>query len=1226
MLKNRKWNISSKIALGYLLIFLCMGLSIFFLMNRIYDLQKEVRFIADHDIDVHNLANQIEKNILDMETGQRGYIITGESSYLVPYNDGKKSWLQSYNQLYERLVDNPAQQKSLDIIKANIETWMSLSGDKLIPLRKESKTEEILQYYKDDKGKKYMDLMRTQWDDFRAVEKQLTADRVAELESKNTELQTQLYLLMVLALLLSLVGTMTISRSIVRTIQQVVLAIRQIASSEKNLSTRIDVRTRDEIRDLAEATNALLENVQKQDWLKTGIAEIAAMNQGVNHIEELARLFVTKLAITTNASYGAFYIRRGQGEKQRFVRIASYAGSEAIGRSDVRMGEGLIGQAALENRIFQLDDLPESYIQISSGLGQAAAKSILVTPVAYENQVEAVFELASFESFSELHYELLEQIRSSFGVAVNSVLGRMEIARLLAESQAFTEELQTQSEELQAQSEELISQQEEMKASNESLKKSEERLQRQQEELEKVNTELSKRSYQLEAQVRFTEEVNTEIERQKEVLQKRTEELTTMSRYKSEFLANMSHELRTPLNSMLILSQFLAENKDGNLSGKQVEFAHTIHASGSDLLRLIDEILDLSKVEAGKLDLNIDMTVVDEITGMLRRSFQPVAVKKGLEFRVESGPDVPPYFYTDSHRLLQILKNFLSNAFKFTVQGHVALRIYKTEFAFADVPGTAKQDAIAFAVTDTGIGIPEDKLDLIFEAFQQVDGTTSRKYGGTGLGLTISRELAQLLGGDIRVMSRNGQGSTFTLFMPAITEQNDSAQMAATISEVAAAVETTIPEPAPSTHTIPHISDIVIPQIVLSDPQLLTPGEVEDDREQIEAGDRVMLIVEDDAPFASFILEMARSRGFKGLVATQGDKGLALAYTYKPHMIMLDIHLPVMDGWTVLDLLKQNPETRHIPVHVLSVVDEPQQSLVSGAMAYLKKPISKEMLEQAFNSIENLLNRIPKRLLIVEDNLPLRDSLVELIAHDDVAITAVGYGEEALRELNEGHFDCMVLDLELADMSGFELLDRIRNIEKLRTLPIIIFTGKDLDRKQERELRKYAESIIVKNVKSQERLYAETALYLHRVESQLPEERRKLLHKLNNTEDVFEGKHIMLVEDDIRNVFALTNVLEEHKLKVTYAENGREALHVLEMNPDIDLVLMDIMMPEMDGYEAMKHIRSNPVHEQLPIIALTAKAMKEDRQKCIDAGASDYISKPINTDKLLSMLKVWLYK
>ncbi|WP_036745296.1 response regulator [Paenibacillus sp. UNC451MF] len=1225
MLKNRKWSISSKIALGYLLVFLCMGLSIFFLMNRIYDLQKEVHFIADHDIDVHNLANQIEKNILDMETGQRGYIITGESSYLEPYNDGKKNWQQGYQQLHERLTDNPAQQKKLEAIKSSIETWMSTSGDKLIPLRKDNKAEEILQYYKDDKGKQYMDQMRSQWDNFRQEEKQLTAARVADLESKNNELQTELYLLMVLALVLSVIGTMTVSRSIVRTIQQVVSAIKQIASSEKNLNTRIDVRTRDEIRELAEATNSLLESVQKQDWLKTGIAEIAAMNQGVNNIEELARLFITKLASTMNASYGAFYIRRGQGEQQRFIKIASYAGGDSIGKTSVRLGEGLVGQAALENRILHLNDIPESYIQISSGLGQAVPKSVIITPVSYEGQVEAVFELASFDRFNELHQELLEQIRTSFGIAVNSVQGRMEIARLLAESQAFTEELQTQSEELQAQSEEMLSQQEEMKASNDSLKKSEERLQRQQEELEKVNTELSKRSYQLEAQVRFSEEVNVEIERQKEALQKRTEELTTMSKYKSEFLANMSHELRTPLNSMLILSQFLAENKEGNLSSKQVEFAHTIHGSGSDLLRLIDEILDLSKVEAGKLDLNVDMTIVDEIASMLRRNFQPVATKKGLEFRVESGTDVPPYFYTDSYRLMQILKNFLSNAFKFTVQGHIALRIYKTEFAFADVPGTAKQAAIAFAVTDTGIGIPEDKQDMIFEAFQQVDGTTSRKYGGTGLGLTISRELAQLLGGEISLESHNGQGSTFTLFLPAVTDQDEQVLLPITTNEVAAGAESVSVETA-STNNVPHISDIVIPQVVLSDPKLLAPGEVEDDREHIEAGDRVMLIVEDDAPFASFILDMARSRGFKGLVATQGDKGLALAYTYKPHMIMLDIHLPVMDGWTVLDLLKQNPETRHIPVHVLSVVDEPQQSLVSGAMAYLKKPVSKEMLEQAFNSIEDLLNRIPKRLLIVEDNMPLRDSLVELIAHDDVAITAVGYGEEALQELSGGHFDCMVLDLELADMSGFELLDRIRNIERLRTLPIIIFTGKDLDMKQERELRKYAESIIVKNVKSQERLYAETALYLHRVESQLPEERRKLLHKLNNAEDVFEGKHIMLVEDDIRNVFALTNVLEEYKLKVTYAENGREALNVLQLNPDIDLVLMDIMMPEMDGYEAMKQIRSNPMHEQLPIIALTAKAMKEDRQKCIDAGASDYISKPINTDKLLSMLKVWLYK
>jgi CheY-like chemotaxis protein/CHASE3 domain sensor protein/putative methionine-R-sulfoxide reductase with GAF domain len=1208
-----------------------MGLSIFFLMDRIYALQKEINFIADHDIQVHTLSNQIEKHVLDMETGQRGYVITGDARYLEPYNDGINKWLPGYNELHRLISDNPAQLKNLEAIKINIETWITVSGDKVLPLRNDNKTEEILQHYQSDPGKTYMDLMRSQWDYFRSEEKKFTAARVAELEAKNKELQTELYLLMLLAVIISIAGTAMVSRSIVLTIRQVVTAIKQIASSERNLNDRIEVRSHDEIRELAEATNTLLDTVQKQDWLKTGIAEVAAMNQGVTTARELANLFMAKMASILNASYGAFYLRTGQGEHQRLTQIASYAGDgsgAAVGKKGLRMGEGLVGQAALERRMLVLNDLPDSYIHISSGLGSTAPRSILITPIEYEGKVEAVVELASLQPFTELHYELLEQIRTSFGIAVNSVTGRMEINRLLAESQALAEELQTQSEELQAQSEELLSQQEEMKASNDSLKKSEERLQRQQEDLEKVNAELSKRSYQLEAQVRFTEEVNAEIERQREALQKQTEELSAMSKYKSEFLANMSHELRTPLNSMLILSQFLGENKDGNLSGKQVEFANTIHASGSDLLRLIDEILDLSKVEAGKLILNVDLTVIEEIGDRMRRNFQPVAGKKSIQFQVVTEADVPPYFYTDSHRLMQILKNFLSNAFKFTEQGQVTLRMYSTEYSFTGMQGGDKQAAIAFEVSDTGIGIPQEKCSMIFEAFQQVDGTTSRKYGGTGLGLTISRELAHLLGAEISVESREGEGSTFTLYTPAAIEEDE--RLLLQNHEVAAAAESAVPSVSADSNgepaEIPHISDIVMPRVELSDPTLLAPGEIEDDRDQITAGDRLMLIVEDDAPFARFILEMARSRGFKGLVATRGDKGLALANTYKPDMIMLDIHLPVMDGWTVLDLLKQNPETRHIPVHVLSVVDEPQQSLVSGAMAYLKKPVSKEMLEQAFDRVEAMLNRMPKRLLIVEDNIPLRNSLVELIGHDDVAITAVGHGKEALQELNAGHFDCMVLDLELGDMSGFELLDRIRNTEKLHTLPIIIFTGKDLDLKQERELRKYAESIIVKNVKSQERLYAETALYLHRIEAQLPEERRKLLHKLNSSDDVFEEKHILLVEDDIRNVFALTNVLEEHKLKVTYAENGREALNILQMNPDIDLVLMDIMMPEMDGYEAMKHIRSNPAHDQLPVIALTAKAMREDRQKCIDAGASDYISKPINTDKLLSLLKVWLYK
>jgi CheY-like chemotaxis protein len=555
------------------------------------------------------------------------------------------------------------------------------------------------------------------------------------------------------------------------------------------------------------------------------------------------------------------------------------------------------------------------------------------------------------------------------------------------------------------------------------------------------------------------------------------------------------------------------------------------------------------------------------------------------------------------------LKNLLSNAFKFTSQGHVTLRIYRTNHKHSS--SLPSDGGIAFSVTDTGIGISMDKKDIIFEAFQQADGSTSRKYGGTGLGLTISRELSALIGGHIEIESQEGVGSTFTLYVPEYEQSPVDSGLVA-----AGATESDLPAAKP---------EVLVPRIEWENPDLLTESEVEDDRHGLQPGDRVLLIIEDDIQFAKILLDMARTRKFKGLVALQGDKGLALTHAYKPDAIVLDIHLPVIDGWSILERLKQHPELRHIPVHVISVVDESQLGLTMGAMAYLKKPVSKEHIENALTRIESYINGDLKRLLIVEDDVILRDSMVELIGHDDVVITAVSTGEEALKELQSEPFDCMVMDLGLADISGFELLDRIRHMEKLNHLPIIIYTGKELDMKEETELKKYAESIIIKNVKSQERLFDETALFLHRVEANLPEDRRNILKKLYNNETAFEGKHLLLVEDDIRNIFALTNVLGSYNLKVTFVENGREALDMLEKDQNFDLILMDIMMPEMDGYQAMKAIRAIPKFEKLPIIALTAKAMKEDRQRCIDAGASDYINKPIDIVKLLSLLKVWLY-
>ncbi|OAB47407.1 response regulator [Paenibacillus antarcticus] len=1216
MFKNSKFSIRSKIALGYLIILFCLGASIFVLNDQMSSMEKEITFITDHDMEVHNLAYLIEKHVLDMETGQRGFMLTGDEKYLEPYNSGITKWDDDYNSLHQLITDNPSQQKKLEGIKLNIEQWIETVGEPTIAYKKENNMQDSLNFFKLDTGKLKVDRMRDQLDDFRTTEKSLTQIRVDDLNQRNADLKFVLYVFLLTVTVISILVAFVISRTIVNSIKQVSTAISEIASSEGNLTARrINIRTKDEIRDLGEATNHLLQSNENEIWLQTSISEVATACQGLASDSEIAQSFISKIALLLHASHGIYY-RRTEGKLKMIASFAAYGDNTAA--SSFRIGEGLVGQCALDKRTFLLDPVPEDHVKITTGLGQSSPRSILIVPIEYEGHVVGVIELASLESFIPLQQQLVEKTRSTLGIAMNSAMIQMEVQRLLEESQALseelqsqTEELQQQTEELQAQSEELTAQQDELKASNDSLKFSEEQLQRQQEELEQSNQEIAARAEQMEYLMRKTEETNEQIENQNAILAKHATELISASQYKSEFLANMSHELRTPLNSLLILSQILADNKEGNLHPKQIDFAHTIHASGSDLLRLIDEILDLSKVEAGQMTVELETVFLEDVKETMWRNFQPMAEQKGVEFQIHVEQSLPEAIHTDGHRLQQILKNLLSNAFKFTDQGQVMLRIYRMDLPEGSDP--TDHSFLAFSVSDTGIGISKDKKDVIFEAFQQADGTTSRKYGGTGLGLTISRELSALLGGHIKIESHEGQGSTFTLYLP---ESQMSSQHFALKEVGAAGTDST---------DVPLSIEMLLPSIELSNPDLLLISEVEDDRNEVNAGDRVLLIIEDDIQFAKIMLDMARSYNFKGIVALQGDKGLALAHAYKPDAIMLDIQLPVIDGWAILERLKQHPDTRHIPIHILSVLDESKQGLMMGAMAYLQKPVNKDTIDNALSRIESFINRDLKRLLIVEDDVVLRNSMVELIGHDDVVITAVSTGKEALHELQLEQFDCMVMDLGLSDISGFDLLDRIRHTEQLQKLPIIIYTGKELDMKEEMQLKKYAESIIIKNVKSQERLFDETALFLHRVEANLPEDRRKILKKLYNNETAFDGKRILLVEDDMRNIFALSNVLATYNLDVTFAENGREALELLEKDPNFDLILMDIMMPEMDGYQAMKAIRAMPQFEKLPIIALTAKAMKEDRKRCIDAGASDYISKPIDTVKLLSLLKVWLY-
>jgi CheY-like chemotaxis protein/nitrogen-specific signal transduction histidine kinase len=740
------------------------------------------------------------------------------------------------------------------------------------------------------------------------------------------------------------------------------------------------------------------------------------------------------------------------------------------------------------------------------------------------------------------------------------------------------------------------------------------------------------------------EQKNAEVEAARHELEEKAEQLALSSKYKSEFLANMSHELRTPLNSLLILAKLLTDNKDGNLTEKQVEYSQTILSSGTDLLNLINDVLDVSKVEAGKMEINAGDVYLKDVSSYVDRSFRPVAEQKGLEFRIAVDPEVPETIWTDGQRLQQVLKNLLSNAFKFTREGNVALTIRRADKGrrFNNPTLDAADEVIAFAVADTGIGIPKEKQRLIFEAFQQADGTTSRKYGGTGLGLTISRELARLLGGEIRVESAEGEGSSFTLFLPRELP-GDAGRPAGEAGEGESggagnggrgpSPVSSTPSPAPtrkrargSARAAAEAAEAAPAEERRRRPRDPQAVGIHDDRAEVEPGDRVVLIIENDPPFARILLDMAREKGFKGLVGLDGETGIELVREFQPDAVTLDIDLPGIDGWTVLDRLKHAPETRHIPVHIVSGVGKRQRGLRQGALSYLEKPVSKEALDSAFERISTFLADGMKRLLVVEDDETQRKSIIELVGEDDVEITAVATAEDALRELSEKHYDCMVLDLGLQGMDGFKLLEEVKGSESVQDLPIIIYTGKELSQQEETQLRRYAETIIVKDAKSPERLLDETALFLHRVEAKLPDQKRRMLERLHSNDSVFAGKKVMIVDDDVRNIFSLTSVLESQGMNVVFAENGKDALVRLGEHPDVDIVLMDVMMPEMDGYQTTRAIREREGFQELPIISLTAKAMKGDREKSIAAGASDYITKPVDTDQLLSLMRVWLYR
>lgn len=914
--------------------------------------------------------------------------------------------------------------------------------------------------------------------------------------------------------------------------------------------------------------------MERQDWIRTGQAVLAEKLHGDLTPQSASRFALQFLIHHLGASFGAAFVLAD--DDSRFTRASSYAlGNETPARlQEFRHGDGLLGQAAADKKTIVLHDVGEAYLAGSAAFGEVRPRTVLLVPIlANTGVVKAVFELGFLGQVGEREHEFLAVVNESIGMSLKAAIYRQRLEALLEETQRQSEELQLQQEALRVTNEELEQQ-------SRSLKESQTRIESQQTELEATNR-------QLEEQAAALEQQTSELTQAKEELQRGNDELTRASQYKSEFLANMSHELRTPLNSSLIMAKLLADNPEGNLNAEQVEFAETIYGAGNDLLSLINDILDLSKVEAGRLELRPEPVNVRAILKNLARIFEPIAKNRGLDLSLEAVANSPEQLETDPQRLEQILKNLLSNALKFTEQGSVAVKV------------NAAAGGIAFEVRDTGIGIDADKHEIIFEAFRQADGTTNRKYGGTGLGLSISRELARLLGGEISLESAPGEGSVFTLTLPLkyVPVQRPEPLPALASRPVSRAPRPSQnrPEAAPATEPGPR-----------------------------EGAERTLLIIEDDHKFADILVKLSKERGFKCCVAYTADAGCAAAMEQLPDAILLDINLPDHSGLSVLDRLKHSARTRHIPIHVVSAEDESQAAFEMGAIGYLRKPATTEVLRDALVKIEDKIAQKIRRVLVVEDDPAQRTGIKKLIGNGDVYTDAVGTAAEALKLLRAETYDCMIVDLSLPDLSGYDLLETMSREDNYPHPPVIVYTGRSLTRDEEDRLRKYSKSIIIKGAKSPERLLSEVTLFLHKVESRLPAERQRMLQELRSRERTFDGRKILLVDDDVRNVFALGSALEKRGARVEIARNGLEALAKLEKDPSVDLVLMDIMMPEMDGLQATREIRRRAQLRSLPIIMVTAKAMQDDRENSLAAGANDYISKPVDLDKLLSLIRVWM--
>ncbi|KTT30278.1 response regulator [Pseudomonas rhizoryzae] len=1143
--------------------------SAIFFIAIIYYLLRVTQWV-EHTDRVISTANANFRLVVDLETGMRGYLLSGNTNFLQPYERALPDFEPQLDELKTLVSDSAVQVRRLERIEAVHREWRDyasrviearrLGGDFQTPLN-------------DGQGKNRIDSIRRDYTDFIAYEEQMRAERT-ETASRMTVIFVAAFL--IVSLLLSAIMAFFGRREL----------MRLSATYTRLLDQQADHT----------------ENLERQSWFRSGQNQLSEAVIGQAALAPLGQSILQFLARYLGAAAGALYVRLDDGSLER---VADYALDDDGRRRRQRLapGEGLAGQVVLEGRSLALDQLPADYLKVNSTLGEREASAALIVPIENDGRVNGVVELGFLRALRPQDEELMTLIADSIGSSVEAARYRQRLQQVLAETQQLNEELQVQQEELRTANEELEEQ-------SQALKESQVHLEQQQAELEQTNEQLSEQAQELLQQRDVLDDRNNRLNEAQQMLEERARELERASQYKSEFLANMSHELRTPLNSSLILSKLLADNPAGNLSDEQVRYAESIYSAGNDLLTLINDILDISKVEAGMLEIRPEQVSLRRLVESLKTAFEPIAQNKGVAFVVELDARMPPAFFSDRQRIEQILKNLLSNAFKFTEHGQVSLRL------------SLEDGQPSFAVSDTGIGIAPEQQELIFEAFRQADGAITRRYGGTGLGLSISRDLALLLGGTLTVTSQPGEGSTFTLRLP--LEYQEAAAPELPITPVTAPTAISAPTAAPA--SLPALAATPRPPAAPPVTEAAAPvgAAFADDRDNWPYPDRRVLVIEDEVPFAQILFDLAHELKYSCLVAHRAEEGFAAALEYRPDAILLDMGLPDHSGLTVLERLKENPLTRHIPVHVVSASDRIETAMHMGAVGYAIKPTTRDELKEAFGRLEAKFAAGIKRVLLVEDDALQRDSIAKLIGDVDVEITAVEMGSQALALLRDEVYDCMVIDLKLPDMEGGELLERMASEDICSFPPVIVYTGRSLSRDEEASLLKYSRSIIIKGARSPERLLDEVTLFLHKIEADMPIDRQRMLESARSREKAFDGRTLLLVDDDVRNIFALTSALEQKGAKVEIARNGLEALEKLDNSDTIDLVLMDIMMPMMDGYEAMREIRKRPHMKKLPIIAITAKAMKDDQERCLAAGASDYLAKPIDLDRLFSLIRVWM--